>query len=207
MSEIATGFAVVDALDDNLVNVLHISVIVASQNPLKYEISLSGIWEFSRNESVDLAGFLQRRVVIGTQDGIDFVNKIFKKKLNNSNLTNFVESALVEQDQLQILWEVHKEADQKKRKNLVPPKWPTWPSKIEDNSPIKILEQLGKQPYSEGTPKEMRPLVAFGKVVNLMLANWMAIEEERLRRKFLKSEIETARIWPPSFQPSAFSVN
>jgi len=193
------GFAIVDALNPKTVNILHVSIIVASQEPLKYEISLSGIWELTSKDVGQIESLLFGRIPVGTKDGIAFIKRSVGIDIQSNPLLNFVTSSQAEQDRLQVIWQKHKDDEPKKRKNLVTPKWPQWPTNIEDAVPMEILTGLGKLPYSAETPKEMRTLIAFGRLVYLMLENWMTIEEERTRRPFLKLDEKFARQWPPTF--------
>jgi hypothetical protein len=48
MAQSARGFAIVDAITPQLANVLHVSVLITSKEPFKYEILLSGIWEIEK---------------------------------------------------------------------------------------------------------------------------------------------------------------
>lgn len=206
MSESPIGFAIVDAITPEVINVLHVHIQKGSQKSAATEVALSGIWEYGKTDKEDLKIALSNRVVVGTEDGLLFLKNNLKVKANKSILSEFVSTSMEEQEVLQKVWQDYKSEDEKKRKNLVPPKWPTWPENVEDISPIEILEFLGKQPYSLGTPEEMRPLIAFGRVVQLMLSNWVDIEEERTRRKFLDSDSDEIRKWPPKFKSKSFDL-
>lgn len=195
-----TGFVVVDALDASTLNLLHVSITVASLEPLKYEISLSGIWEFSDKEKVEISNLIQGRVPVGTKDGIEFIKKHIGIEDSPGILSRFVLSATKEQELLQELWQAHKDEEPSKRKKLVTPKWPEWPADIDDSAPVDMLESMGRLAFPDGTPKDMRPLIAFGRLMYIMLENWMVVEEQRLQRKFLKEISKHPRKWPPGFE-------
>ena len=199
MAQSARGFAIVDAITPKLANVLHVSVLITSKEPFKYEILLSGIWEIELSDPKGLEDLLHGRIPVGTQDGIAFIRKALGHAVDSSALSRFVSKSLDEQQNLQAQWQEYKDEEPKKRAKLVLPKWPQWPSEIEDTTPIQVLLDLGKLPYPKTTPEDTRTIIAFGKLVYLMLENWMTIEEERLRRKYLKKEDKTPRLWPPNF--------
>jgi hypothetical protein len=205
VSSMVRGFVIVDALNAKTAAISHVSVLVSNQQPLQYEVSVSGIWEVSANEVEHATQLVSNRLLVGTEDGIKFVRKILGEHVGESSLSEFVQSALAEQQQLQALWQQYKDEEPKKRKDLVSPKWPEWPTSIEDATPIEMLVAMGKSPYSRGTPKEMRTIIAFSRLIYMMLENWMSVEEERLRRKFLRGIADSPRMWPPDF--SLGSIN
>ena len=207
MDKAKRGFVIVDALDEHLAFFLHTSILLTSVEPLKYEIWLSGIWEVDKNDRETIRGLLKDRVPVGTIDGLAFIESAVGIKVSSQALQNFVNACHVEQSELQKSWQEYKEAEPSKRKNLVTPKWPSWPENVSDAAPIELLGELGKLAYPADTPKDMQTMVAFGKLMYLMLENWMNIEEERIRRKFLKEKHPGARLWPPSFAESVISQN
>ena len=199
MTQVARGFAIIDAITPELANVLHVSVLITSKEPFKYEILLSGIWEIELSNNKGLEDLLFGRLSVGTKDGVAFMKRALGRDVNSNALSNFISTSLEEQKNLQDQWQKYRDEEPKKRAKLVLPKWPNWPTEIEDATPIQILSDLGKLPYPSTTPEDTRTIVAFGKLVYLMLENWMTIEEERLRRKYLKKDEKTPRPWPPNF--------
>ena len=103
------------------------------------------------------------------------------------------EQALVE------TWVAYRDEEPKKRAKLKPLAARTWPAVGEDGDAAKILKRVGRSPYPDSTPTNMRDIIALARLVGYVMETWYDLEAERISRAYLNEGDTTRRLYPPEW--------
>ena len=82
------------------------------------------------------------------------------------------------------------------KKNLVEPSFSKWPQDLNLSAAESELDSLGKLSKIEGTPEEMRKVLAASRLVQMLVYMWKKDETERQNRQYVKNEDSVNTILP-----------
>lgn len=85
------------------------------------------------------------------------------------------------------------------KKNLVAPEFSRWPESVKLDSAEKELTIMRKMSAVEGTPSEMRKVLAAARLIQLLIYMWKADEVERVNRVYVLDQDAENTILPPSW--------
>jgi len=163
-------------------------------------VSASGLWELPlKGSKSTLTNLLTHWVPIGTRDGIAATNRILGRKVVSADLASLVSACEASEVQLQDHWSAYQGLEPKKRANLKPLAAKTWPAIADDGDAARLLEKLGKSPYAQNTPVEMRDIIAMSRLVMTVADTWFELESERLSRSYLAGTDTTRSLYPPEW--------
>lgn len=187
------GFALVDESTSGALLVHHVSVRDEDG------ICMSGLWEFPDPDPQIVRDRLTHRIIIGTRDGIARTEKVLGHSIDSADLAGFVTSCENAEVALNQMWLEYRDEEPKKRANLKPLSARTWPAVSEDGDAAKILKRVGRRPYSLGTPKEMRDIIALSQLVAYVIETWYELETDRTSRGYLNQGERERNLYPPEW--------
>jgi hypothetical protein len=188
-NEKVLGIATVDLTPQGNLAVSHVSVDADGAR-------LTGTWLLISPTTVELENLLAQWILVGTRDGVGRVSKVLGREMPSADLRELVGACELAETQLQEAWVSYRDDEPKKRANLVPPNWPSWPRVNDDHTAAQILVELGRLPYSEGTPLELRDILALTKLVKYVVDCWQELESERLARAYLAAGDPSRNLLP-----------
>lgn len=174
----ALGIAVVDQTPAGGLAVEHVGCDQSGA-------ALTGAWLLDDPTSDQLTAMLSHWVVVGTRDGIQRSSKVLDRDLPSADLRSLVAACQAAEEVIMAAWQQYKDEAPKKRANLVPPNYPSWPEVNEDHDAAQILESLGRPAAPPGTPSEMRDVLALSRLVQYVVNAWQELESERMSRAYL----------------------
>lgn len=163
--------------------------------------ALTGIWFLPDPTAKEVADRLAHWIVVGTQDGIKRTEAVLGEPVGSADLAGLVDAAKEALDYLEATWQDYRDAEPKKRANLVPLAAKTWPTIADDGDAAAILSRVGVTPFPESTPADMRDVLALARLVQYLVTMWADLETERTSRPYLHDGTP-ARPLPPAWSES-----
>lgn len=192
--QLPLGFAVVDETTKRHLAIHHVSI-------LEEGILASGLWdlpiETPRSEIQDrITGW----IVVGTNDGIAALNERLGQEVKSADLSGLVDACETEEARLQAEWEQYRDQEPRKRSKLKPLTARNWPAVQDDGDAARLLKRVGRRPYVAETPRDMRDIIAFSRLIIYIMETWYELEGERLGRHYLHTDDDHHReLFPPQW--------
>lgn len=188
------GFAIVDETSKGHLAIHHVSI-------LEEGIFASGLWDLPEaTPKKEIQDRITHWIVVGTNDGIAALNKRLGKKVKSADLSGLVAACETEEARLQAEWEQYRDQEPKKRSKLKPLAARNWPAVQDDGDAAKLLKRVGRRPYVEETPRDMRDIIAFSRLITYIMETWYELESERLGRHYLHTDEDDQReLFPPNW--------
>lgn len=191
------GFTLVDETKKGALAVHHVSV--SEKDSERKGVTLTGAWLLPDPDPQTVRNLLSHRITVGTIDGIALAERIIREKFGSADLAVLVASCEKVEADLNATWQEYRDAEPKKRENLKPLNAPTWPAIGDDGDAARILKRVGKKPYADGTPTEMRDILSLAYLVRFIMGAWYDLETERISRAYLRGEDESRNLYPPTW--------
>jgi len=187
--------------------------------------TLSGAWEFNNLDDPNLVNIMQGRLVItsGMQDGqnlssrfgarlVDlntFIADASKSARDGVNRFNkyLEENAKHHSEYMAIPPANRKLLPKVVKKKLEPIYAHSWEVSFDELKPELTLRQLGKRESIEGTPPNMKRLIATSWVIKHLVDRWRDDEVERKSRDYLYSEEQSVEVLPSSWMTELLKIN
>ena len=184
------GFAIADKTSKGTLAVHHVSVMSDG-------IFASGLWDLPKSTSKsEIQDRITHWIPVGTTDGITALQDRVGKKIKSADLSGLVAACEEEEAQLQRIWDEYRDAEPKKRANLKPLSARSWPAVHEDGDAAKWLKRVGRRPFAPNTPREMRDIIAFSRLIIYIMEVWYDLESERLGRHYLHNKDDERDLFP-----------
>jgi hypothetical protein len=171
-------------------------VTIESISVSKNECVLSGAWNLSLNEKLEISNIISGKLVIALGDETLAKKTFSKEELKFLDLSSFLEEASNAAHDAMAAYEVFKSEDLKKRKNMVEPSFFDWPETLNLNDSAEYLDSLGKMSASESTPSEMKKTLSAARLVKFLIEKWQMDEQERVNRKYVEGADAEITILP-----------
>ena len=208
----------------NTVNYASIAIIEFCENEILVEAisvtedicDLSGAWNFDHENLEKIKNVLGNKllILIGEKKKLPNSLREFENKL--VSIQDFLDQAKYEAKKALQLYEEFHEKNEKEyleymqvkpaerkllpkvtKKKLIAPIFYDWPDSINLDEAEKELTRLGKLSKIEGTPNEMRKILAAARLVQILIKFWINDENERLNRQYVTEEMAKVTILPP----------
>jgi hypothetical protein len=137
-------------------------------------------------------------VIVGTRDGMERTHAVLGEHMGSADLSGLVSACVDATAELEASWQEYKDAEPKKRANLVPLNAPAWPEITEDGDAARILTAVGRAPFAADTPDDARDVLALANLVRYVAESWWELEAERTRRTYL-NDGAPRRLLPPDW--------
>jgi len=188
------GFAIVHETSRGNLAIHHVSI-------LEDGIFASGLWDLpAGTPKKEIQDRITHWIIVGTSDGIAATKKICGETLPSADLSGLVGACEAEEARLQAEWEKYRDLEPKKRSKLKPLAARNWPAVQADGDAAKLLKKVGRRPYVDQTPLDMRDIIAFSRLIIYIMETWYELESERLARHYLHSEQDQDRqLFPPDW--------
>ena len=165
----------------------------------KGECVLSGAWDFSIADKINIENVVSGKLIIPLGD-----ESAIKKLLVNSHLKYltakpFLQEAKKAADDALASYEIFKSEDVKKRKKMVEPTFFNWPLDLDFNLSAEYLGSIGKMAVPASTPKDMQKTLAAANLVKFLVDMWQLDEQERANRKYVDGADAEITILPGSW--------
>ena len=82
------------------------------------------------------------------------------------------------------------------KKSLISPKFSNWPDAISLDKAESELERMGKLSKIDGTPSEMRRVLAAARLLQTLISMWRSDEQERTNRLYVLGQVADISILP-----------
>ena len=192
MQNYYASIAIVEIHADKKVTIESISIS-------KGECVLSGAWDFSITDKININNVVSGKLIIPLGEELSV-----KKLLSDSNLKYlsakpFLQEAKKAADDAIAAYETFKSDDVKKRKKMVEPTFFNWPADLDFNLSAEYLESIGKMAVPTGTPQDMKKTLAAARLVKFLVDMWQLDEQERGNRKYVDGADAEITILPGSW--------
>jgi len=174
-------------------------VTIESISVSKGECVLSGAWDFSTSDKLNIDNVVSGKLIIPLGD-----ETVIRKLLAESNLKYlsakpFLQEAKRAADDALAAYELFKSEDVKKRKKMVEPSFFAWPEDLNFNQSAEYLESIGKMAVPTSTPAAMKSTLAAARLVKFLVEMWQLDEQERVNRKYVDGTDAEITILPESW--------
>ena len=179
---------------------------------------LSGAWLVNLEDSAMIDNLLSEKIIIFL-NGETKTHRAFKKysekfiEINDLiqdakaeiNTANKLFNQYVQKNQLDYSEYMKVPPAERKllpkviKKNLVPPVFSKWPDSVMLESAENELVQMKKLGAIEGTPNEMKKILAASRLVQFLIYMWKSDEIERVNRVYVLGQDAEQTILPPSW--------
>ena len=82
------------------------------------------------------------------------------------------------------------------KKNLTPPSFTKWPDSIDLEDATSEINKMGKLAEIQGTPKEMKQVLAASRLIQMLVQMWRSDELERVNRIYVEGDEAKVSILP-----------
>lgn len=166
---------------------------------------LSGAWILKSTEKQTIENLLKDKLVIVLESNQDIKKLLGDFSKRQVFIADFLSEAKSEASSATQLYEEFKVTNAKEyadymkispserklipkvtKKNLVEPTFSRWPSQLDLSDAESELENLGKLSRIDGTPNEMRKVLAASRLIQMLVYMWKSDESERLNRQYVK---------------------
>jgi hypothetical protein len=214
------GFAGIAVVDFKLGDKIAIEAISVTQD----SCDLSGAWLLKIGEEEKLSTILENKLVIvlGEENAArswpviqatsrvaidDFLTEAREEVLtalslfqefNAKNLQEYDAYMKIKPTERKLLPKVTK-------KNLVEPNFSAWPDSIDLEISKQELERLGKLSSINGTPDDMKRVLAASRLLQILIYMWKNDEVERLNRQYVIGSDAKSTILPAIWLEKLFT--
>jgi hypothetical protein len=174
-------------------------VTIESISVSKGECVLSGAWDFSTSDKLNIDNVVSGKLIIPLGDETAIKKLLAESNLKYLSAKPFLQEAKRAADDALAAYELFKSEDVKKRKKMVEPSFFAWPEDLNFNQSAEYLESIGKMAVSASTPAAMRNTLAAARLVKFLVEMWQLDEQERVNRKYVDGTDAEITILPESW--------
>ena len=174
-------------------------VTIESISVSKGECVLSGAWDFSTSDTLNIDNVVSGKLIIPLGDETAIKKLLAESNLKYLSAKPFLQEAKRAADDALAAYELFKSEDVKKRKKMVEPSFFAWPEDLNFNQSAEYLESIGKMAVSASTPAAMRNTLAAARLVKFLIEMWQLDEQERVNRKYVDGTDAEITILPESW--------
>ena len=174
-------------------------VTIESISVSKGECVLSGAWDFSTSDTLNIDNVVSGKLIIPLGDETAIKKLLAESNLKYLSAKPFLQEAKRAADDALAAYELFKSEDVKKRKKMVEPSFFAWPEDLNFNQSAEYLESIGKMAVSASTPAAMRNTLAAARLVKFLVEMWQLDEQERVNRKYVDGTDAEITILPESW--------
>jgi hypothetical protein len=174
-------------------------VTIESISVSKGECVLSGAWEFSIWDTLNIDNVVSGKLIIPLGDETAIKKLLAESNLKYLSAKPFLQEAKRAADDALAAYELFKSEDVKKRKKMVEPSFFAWPEDLNFNQSAEYLESIGKMAVPASTPAAMRNTLAAARLVKFLVEMWQLDEQERVNRKYVDGTDAEITILPESW--------
>jgi hypothetical protein len=174
-------------------------VTIESISVSKGECVLSGAWDFSTSDILNIDNVVSGKLIIPLGDETAIKKLLAESNLKYLSAKPFLQEAKRAADDALAAYELFKSEDVKKRKKMVEPSFFAWPEDLNFNQSAEYLESIGKMAVSASTPAAMRNTLAAARLVKFLVEMWQLDEQERVNRKYVDGTDAEITILPESW--------
>lgn len=186
------SIAVVEIHPDEKVTIESISVS-------KGECVLSGAWDFSTSDKLNIDNVVSGKLIIPLGDTSAVKQLLINSDLKYLSAKPFLQEAKEAANDAIAAYETFKSEDVKKRKKMVEPTFFNWPPDLDFNLSTEYLESIGKMAVPSSTPESMQKTLATARLVKFLVDMWQLDEQERGNRKYVDGTDAEITILPESW--------
>jgi hypothetical protein len=192
MQNYYASIAIVEIHADKKVTIESISIS-------KGECVLSGAWDFSITDKINIANVVSGKLIIPLGEELSVKKLLADSNLKYLSAKPFLQEAKKAADDAIAAYETFKSEDVKKRKKMVEPTFFSWPADLDFNLSAEFLESIGKMAVPTGTPQDMKKTLAAARLVKFLVDMWQLDEQERGNRKYVDGADAEITILPGSW--------
>jgi hypothetical protein len=174
-------------------------VTIESISVSKGECVLSGAWDFSTSDKLNIDNVVSGKLIIPLGDETAIKKLLAESNLKYLSAKPFLQEAKRAADDALAAYELFKSEDVKKRKKMVEPSFFAWPEDLNFNQSAEYLESIGKMSVPTSTPAAMRNTLAAARLVKFLVEMWQLDEQERVNRKYVDGTDAEITILPESW--------
>ena len=174
-------------------------VTIESISVSKGECVLSGAWDFSTSDKLNIDSVVSGKLIIPLGDTSAVKQLLINSDLKYLSAKPFLQEAKRAADDALAAYELFKSEDVKKRKKMVEPSFFAWPEDLNFNQSAEYLESIGKMAVPASTPAAMRKTLAAARLVKFLVEMWQLDEQERVNRKYVDGTDAEITILPESW--------
>jgi hypothetical protein len=174
-------------------------VTIESISVSKGECVLSGAWDFSTSDKLNIDNVVSGKLIIPLGDETAIRKLLAESNLKFLSVKPFLQEAKSAVDDALAAYELFKSEDLKKRKKMVEPSFFAWPEDLNFNHSAEYLESIGKMAVPTSTPAAMRSTLAAARLVKFLVEMWQLDEQERANRKYVDGTDAEITILPESW--------
>ena len=174
-------------------------VTIESISVSKGECVLSGAWDFSTSDKLNIDNVVSGKLIIPLGDETAIKKLLAESNVKYLSAKPFLQEAKRAADDALAAYELFKSEDVKKRKKMVEPSFFAWPEDLNFNQSAEYLESIGKMAVSASTPAAMRNTLAAARLVKFLVEMWQLDEQERVNRKYVDGTDAEITILPESW--------
>jgi len=192
MQNYYASIAIVEVHSSKKVTVVSISIS-------KGECILSGAWDFSITDKMNIENVVSGKLIIPLGDESSVKKLLSDSDLKYVNSKPFLQEAKKAATDAITAYETFKSEDVKKRKKMVEPTFFNWPTDLDFNMSRECLESIGKMAIPTSTPQDMKKTLAAVNLVKFLVDMWQLDEQERGNRKYVDGSDAEITILPESW--------
>ena len=192
MQNYYASIAIVEVHSSKKVTVVSISIS-------KGECILSGAWDFSITDKMNIENVVSGKLIIPLGDESSVKKLLSDSDLKYVNSKPFLQEAKKAATDAITAYETFKSEDVKKRKKMVEPTFFNWPTDLDFNMSTEYLESIGKMAIPTSTPQDMKKTLAAANLVKFLVDMWQLDEQERGNRKYVDGSDAEITILPESW--------
>jgi hypothetical protein len=192
MQNYYASIAIVEVHSSKKVTVVSISIS-------KGECILSGAWDFSITDKMNIENVVSGKLIIPLGDESSVKKLLSDSDLKYVNSKPFLQEAKKAATDAITAYETFKSEDVKKRKKMVEPTFFNWPTDLDFNMSREYLESIGKMAIPTSTPQDMKKTLAAANLVKFLVDMWQLDEQERGNRKYVDGSDAEITILPESW--------
>lgn len=174
-------------------------VTIESISVSKGECVLSGAWDFSTSDKLNIDNVVSGKLIIPLGDEAAIRKLLAESNLKYLSVKPFLQEAKSAVDDALAAYELFKSEDVKKRKKMVQPSFFAWPEDLNFNHSAEYLESIGKMAVPTSTPAAMKSTLAAARLVKFLVEMWQLDEQERANRKYVDGTDAEITILPKSW--------
>jgi hypothetical protein len=174
-------------------------VTIESISVSKGECVLSGAWDFSTSDKLNIDNVVSGKLIIPLGDETAIRKLLAESNLRYLSAKPFLQEAKRAADDALAAYELFKSEDVKKRKKMVEPSFFAWPEDLDFNHSAEYMASIGKMAVPTSTPAAMRSTLAAARLVKFLVEMWQLDEQERVNRKYVDGTDAEITILPESW--------
>jgi hypothetical protein len=174
-------------------------VTIESISVSKGECVLSGAWDFSTSDKLNIDNVVSGKLIIPLGNETAIRKLLAESNLKYLSAKPFLQEARRAADDALAAYELFKSEDVKKRKKMVEPSFFAWPEDLDFNHSAEYMASIGKMAVPTSTPAAMRSTLAAARLVKFLVEMWQLDEQERVNRKYVDGTDAEITILPESW--------